>query len=1086
MFMKTLLATTLALLITLVLPISALALKPSTLTCEHLDAPQGIDIQTPRLSWVLQSEGRRPPRGEKQTAYQVLVASSAENLRKEAGDLWDSGKVESAQSVLVSYAGIPLVSGQACFWKVRIWDQQGKASEWSTNSSWSMGILGKETDRDLQGWTAQWIGKDEPQGDLAFTNGTWIWFPGGTPQKSAPLGKAWFRRQFELPRDRVVTSARLFVTADNTWTAYLNGQNLGSGRSFKAVAIYDVAAALKGENNTLAIEVENTGEGPNPAGLICYLRVEFDQGPPLEITTDSDWLCTVEYFQGWEASSFDASTWLKALEIGPAGMEPWGRIDFPEDRRLVARYIRKEFDAPKKIKRATAYYSGLGLSEVTFNGRRVDSDVLSPGLTEYDKRVFYVTRDVTGLIRRGPNAIGVILGNGRFYAPRSRVPTNTRSFGYPKLLMEVRLEFSDGSTQIVATDETWSLSVDGPVRFNNEYDGEEYDARKEMTGWDTAGFKNSSFVPARLVAAPGGKLRAQMIEPIREVQSLKPLSVKEPVPGTFIFDMGQNMVGWCELRVTGPAGTVVQLRHAETLKEDGTLYLDNIRGAKVTDAYTLKGRGKEVWQPRFTYHGFRYVEITGFPGRPSLQSIEGKVVHDDIQSAGEFACSDPLVNRIYSNVLWGVSGNYRSIPTDCPQRDERQGWLGDRTEECRGETYLFNVAALYAKWLRDIADGQRPNGSISDVNPTYWPMYNDNVTWPSSAAVIPGTLFQQYGDTNVLREAYPAAKKWILHMQSYITDGLIRKDNYGDWCVPPEDPKLIHSKDPARQTDRTLLASAYLFYDARLLGDYARTLGYPEDAASFENLSDQLKTNLNSRMFDPEKGFYSNGSQTACVLPLAFDLAPRDQRDRVFARLVSKIANESHDHIGTGLIGAQWLMRTLTSNGRDDLAWTIASQKTYPSWGYMVEKGATTIWELWNGDTADPAMNSGNHVMLVGDLITWLHEDIAGIKPSPEQPGFARIIMAPHMPKGVDWARASHHSPYGKIVSDWRKNGERTTWKVTIPPNSEAILSIPARSPEGITESGSPVAQAKGLQLLEPRGDRQQIKAVSGNYEFRW
>ncbi len=400
------------------------------------------------------------------------------------------------------------------------------------------------------------------------------------------------------------------------------------------------------------------------------------------------------------------------------------------------------------------------------------------------------------------------------------------------------------------------------------------------------------------------------------------------------------MVGWCRLRVSGPAGTTVTLRHAETLKPDGTLYLDNIRGAKVTDTYILKGRGREVYEPRFTYHGFRFVELKGFPGKPSLASLEGRVVHDDLENAGEFSCSHPLLNRIHTNIRWGVRGNYRSIPTDCPQRDERQGWLGDRSAESKGATYLFHTAPLYRKWLQDMADAQKDSGSVPDVCPSYWPIYSDNVTWPSSTVIIPGTLFEQYGDLDVIARHYDSARKWMHYMTGFLTNGIIARDSYGDWCVPPEDPKLIHSNDPARKTDKALLATAYFYHDARLMARYATLLGRAEDARHFDDLAERLKQAFNAKFFRTAEGYYDNGSQTSCVLPLAFGLAPESERVRVFDHLVRKITGESRNHIGTGLIGGQWLMRVLSDQGRADLAFTIATQRDYPSWGYMIEKGA--------------------------------------------------------------------------------------------------------------------------------------------------
>jgi alpha-L-rhamnosidase len=664
------------------------------------------------------------------------------------------------------------------------------------------------------------------------------------------------------------------------------------------------------------------------------------------------------------------------------------------------------------------------------------------------------------------------------------VYAGTVNFGWPKLLLHLRIEHTDSSVSEVVSDESWRLTLDGPIVSAGEFDGEDYDARKELGEWSEAKYEDAKWLPAQIVAAPPGQLSAQMTEPIRVTESLPPVSVKEIKPGVFVFDLGQNMVGWCRLKVRGPAGTQVQLRHAETLNPDGSLFMANLRGAQVTDVYTLKGQGMEVYEPRFTYHGFRYVEVTGFPGTPKLDAIEGRVVHDDLPRAGGFACSNELLNQIYKNVFWGTRGNYRSMPTDCPQRDERQGWLGDRSEEARGESYLFDIGKLYPKWLQDISDSQRPNGSVPDVAPAYWPIYSDNVTWPSTLVIAPGIIHRQYGDLAPVAANYESAKRWLNHMKGYFTNGIIAKDSYGDWCVPPEDLTLIHSKDPARQTDRALLATSYFYNDLKLMERYARLLGKADEARHFGQWAEEVKTAFNQRFLNRAQGQYDNGSQTSCVLPLAFKLVPEDLRSQVFARLVDKIENETKGHIGTGLIGGQYLMRVLSDHGRADLAYRIAAQKEYPSWGYMIGQGATTIWELWNGNTADPTMNSGNHVMLVGDLVIWFHEYLAGMAADPEQPGFKHIVMKPHPVGDLKWVKASYRSPYGVIASEWKKTGGNFEWELEIPANTTATAFVPAKSAEAVTEGGKPVAQAGGIEFVNMEAGCAVFRVGSGKYSF--
>lgn len=1052
-------------------PDSGRGLQANRLVCEYLVNPSGIAEPRPRLSWRVESSER----GQRQTAYRVLVAGSAALLQRDIGDLWDSGRVESDQSLHVHYGGSELSSRQECFWKVCVWDVDGRRSAWSQPSRWSMGLL-RAAD-----WQGKWIGWDEPEKTVELKGTDWIWFP---EDDLPPPGIRYFRRELMLPGNSAIKLARLFVAADNRSAIFINGNKIGDVRSARAAHEFDVAAMFQPGRNVFAASVENLGDIPSPAGLLMLLKVEFATGETLTMTTDEAWKATRGESPGWEQPDFDDASWGAARKLGPVGRKPWGDTFASDDRRLAARWLRKEFQLARPIRRATVSYSGLGLSELYLNGRKVGDEVLSPGLTDYTKRALYVTHDVTDQVQRGRNAIGVILGNGRYFAPQ-HPRMRTASYGFPKLLLQMRVEFEDGSEALdLVSDETWKLSTSGPIRSNDEYDGEDYDARMELTGWANPGYDDSQWEPPRLVNAPGGALVPQTIAPIRVTGTMQPVGLSEPQPGVYIFDLGQNMVGWCRLKVSGPGGARISLRHAETLKPDGTLYLDNLRDAKVTDHYTLKGGGLEIWEPRFTYHGFRFVEVRGWPGRPTLASLEGRVVNDDLSSAGEFACSQPTINRIYQNILWSERGNYRSIPTDCPQRDERHGWLGDRSVESKGETYLFNVAAFYAKWMQDISDAQLDSGSIPDVCPPYWPLYTDNVTWPASAIIIPGAMHAQYGDRGIIARQYPTMVKWIDYMGAFVANGIISKDTYGDWCVPPEDAKLIHSKDPARKTAPAIIATAYFHHCLKLMAGYAILLGKAPDAQRFAAQAEQLKTALNAKFYDRERGYYDNGSQTSSVLPLAFDLVPPGQSARVFDRLVRKIADESHGHIGTGLIGGQWLNRVLTEGGRADLVFGFATRKTYPGWGYMIEQGATTIWELWNGNTANPAMNSGNHVMLVGDLVIWFYETLAGIRSDPEQPGFKHILMRPQPVGDLRWVKATHHSLYGLIASEWRIADGVFRWKITVPANTTATVWLPGANQAVVLESGQPLSRAVGVKVRRAEAGATVCAVSSGAYEF--
>jgi alpha-L-rhamnosidase len=1050
---------------------SQASLTVDQLRCEQLMNPEGIDTPAPRLSWQLQSGERNVS----QAALQVLVASSEKLLAADTGDLWDSGRQASPQSVLVAYAGKPLKSRQACFWKVRVWDVHGQASAWSKPAAWSMGILSPDE------WHAQWIGQDGQDTTNYLSGTSWIWSGDAASQTN------YFRRVVTLPAGRQIKRALFEYTGDSECRGWLNQFDLGARNNFKTVKWNNITTRLEpGQTYVFGYTGRHLPESKNPAAIIGKITIEFTSGEPLIIPTDDHWKVSTTAPTGWLTASFDDSHWDTPKILGPAEIAPWTNPRTAESRRQPARYLRKEFAVEKKISRATVSFCGLGLSELYLNGKKVGDAVLSPAFAQYDRREYYVTHDVTRQLQPGTNALGVILGNGRFYADRSKAYASTVSFGWPKLLLNLHIDYTDGSSTEIVSDASWKLTTSGPILANNDFDGEEYDARKELPGWNQHGFGDANWETASVVSAPGGVLSAEMMAPIRVTGTLKPISVKEIRPGVFIYDLGQNIAGWCRIHVKGPAGTAAMLRHAETLNPDGTLYMANLRGAEVSDIYTLKGGSKETWEPRFITHGFRYVEVSGFPGRLDLNSLEGRVVNDDLPSAGYFACSSDILNRIYTNIVWGTRGNYRSMPSDCPQRDERQGWLGDRSEECKGESYLFDMAPLFAKWRQDMADAQRTNGVIPDVAPAYWPIYSDNVTWPSSAIIIPDALLRQFGDRSSLGKNYPSAKAWMEHMLTQAKDNILTRDNYGDWCVPPESPTLIHSQDPARQTDKALLASSYFYYDLCLMTKYATMLGYTADAARWQELAAQFKAAFNARFLDREHGRYSNGTQTSCVLPLAFGLVPDDMTNAIFAQLVNKIENESHGHIGTGLIGGQFLNRVLSDHSRADLAYTIATQKDYPSWGYMVEHGATTIWELWNGNTADPTMNSGNHVMLVGDLVVWFYEYLAGIAPDATQPGFQHIVMRPHLVGDLQSVQAVHQSPYGKIASAWHRRGNAFDWQIEIPANTTATVSIPTKDINSVREGkfSRPAMKAEGVNDFRFENGAFVMQVGSGHYHF--
>jgi alpha-L-rhamnosidase len=790
----------------------------------------------------------------------------------------------------------------------------------------------------------------------------------------------------------------------------------------------------------------------------------------------------------WTMALLEASDW-KAQWIGLDSLtNPGEHLKDVVNTKLSARYLRKEFEIGKAIKSGQLYISGLGMYECYLNGARVSNDIFAPTATDYDKHVNYNTYDVTSLLKSDQNTMGVVLGNGRFFSMRMAndkrfgIPV-IRHFGFPKLLMQLEVEYMNGEKAIIASDRSWKLTTHGPIIANSEYDGEQYNANLELQGWNKNGFNDASWINARIVDAPPGKITAQSNPNIMTMEEIKPVSISE-VNGKYILDMGVNMVGWLAVKLKGRKDQPVRMRFSETLNGDGSLYMANLRGAEVTNSYIPSKDGLFSWCPAFTYQGFRYAEISGAAGKPRIEDFTGKVNYDQMKTFGSFETSNELLNQIYKNACRGIKGNYRSFPTDCPQRDERMPWLGDRATGCLGESFIFDNNLLYAKWLQDIDDSQRENGSLSDVAPNYWQFYSDNITWPAAFIYAANMVYEQRGDTLPIIKHYPAMKKWLSYMKNtYLKSFLMEKDVYGDWCMPPERMDLIHSQDPKRKTDGVLLATAFYYRLLNLMARFATISGNHGDVETFTQLARNVKQAFNDKYLDTEKGQYGNNTVTANLTSIMQGLVPETFQDKVFASIVNKTEGEFNSHVGVGLIGIQFLMRGLTEFGRGDLAYKIATNRTYPSWGYMVDNKATTIWELWNGNTADPAMNSGNHTMLLGDLLAWYYENLAGIKTDKEKVGFRKIIMNPHFPEGLNHVKASTCSPYGEIRSEWTKTATGLNWDIEIPANSSALVTVPATTVNQVFVNDKKMSNTDGLTLVP--GDNKMVSFQVGSGRYR-
>ncbi|MBR1484301.1 MAG: family 78 glycoside hydrolase catalytic domain [Prevotella sp.] len=730
--------------------------------------------------------------------------------------------------------------------------------------------------------------------------------------------------------------------------------------------------------------------------------------------------------------------------------------------RIAARHLRKEFTLSKPVRRATVHVCGLGYYILSINGQRIGDYLLCPAPTQYDRAAIYDTYDVTSALTSTPlsslhsplstlhSHLDVVLGPGYFFPMTQNFQTNVRSaFGMPKLRLNLIVEYEDGTSETIATDETWQVAVDGPIRYANLYDGTLIDYRREPAAWQ----------PAQVVDAPCPVLRGNALGGVKAYKTEPVADITQTGHQRFIIDFGTNNTGRIFLpSVTIPTGDTITIRYAEMLHSSlstlhsplSTLYTDNLRQAQNTDYFI--GNGQPVTlTTEFLWHGFRYIEVTGL-SLHDAKRITRQLMTDDLLSSSSIEVDgddDGMLNKILANARRGILSNYKGMPMDCPQRDERMPWLGDRTMGCFGESYLTRNHTLYAKWMQDICDAQRPDGNISDVSPAYWRLYNGNITWPAALPFALEMLRLQYGDERPMREHAENVKCFLAFAKKKSgRDGLITYDRYGDWCVPPASLTEVITKDSTRMTDGSLLSSCYYYYICRMMGMH------DEAEAVREAIN---RTFLHSVPLGEgrEGACYANGTVTANLLPLAMDIVPDSAREAVQQHFIqrvmggsqivnSKSVNSKFPHIDCGVIGISWLMRYLSRAGLGDVAWQIATTKTYPGWGYMVEQGATTIWELWNGNTANPSMNSANHVMMLGDLLPWCYEYLAGIAPDPQQPGFRHIVMHPDFSiAALNGVTATHESPYGIISSRWQRRGSQIDWQVEIPANCTALLCLP-------------------------------------------
>ncbi|MET7679189.1 alpha-L-rhamnosidase [Streptomyces sp. NPDC005423] len=998
-------------------------LRVTAPTVEYVRHPLGLDVQRPRLSWPLDSDGV----GVRQSAYQIRVATSVAGLSRP--DVWDSGKVTSGESVLVSYGGPALTPRTRYHWSVRVWDADGQVSGWSAPSWWETGLMDA-------GWSADWISAPASLAVApSFEGASWVWFPDGDPANGVPAGTRWFRRTVGLPDG--ITAATLAITADNVYAVSVNGAEVAhtdldtDNEDWKRPAVIDVLDRVRGGDNVIAVSATNATDGP--AGLVAVLVVETAAGGQ-KVFTDASWKSTDQQPDAnWRELAFDDGDW-RAVRVAAAwGGGPWGRV-VPVSYAVTQ--VRHAFRLPRrKVARARLYATALGLYEAHLNGSRVGLDHLAPGWTDYRTRVQYQTYDVTSLLRPGANAIGAYLAPG-WYAG------NVGMFGpgqygqHPALLAQLEVEYADGTSERITSDTDWR-AASGPILAADLLNGETYDARKETPGWASPGFDDTGWLGVRAAGDVGpGLIVAQVDGPVRVERELKPKSVSQPKPGVHVFDLGQNMVGAVRLRVSGEAGTTVRLRHAEVLNPDGTVYTTNLRSAAATDTYTLKGGGEEVYEPRFTFHGFRYVEVTGFPGTPSAKAVTGRVMHTSAPFTLDFETDVPMLNQLHHNITWGQRGNFLSVPTDTPARDERLGWTGDINVFAPTAAYTMESARFLSKWLVDLRDSRTAEGAFTDVAPMVGTVGNGTAGWGDAGVTVPWALYQAYGDRQVLEDAWPSVQAWLTYLEKNSSHLLRPDQGYGDWLnVEDETPKDV-------------IATAYFAHAADLAARMAGELG--KDTAPYLDLFGRIRTAFQSAYVTSD-GRVKGDTQTAYVLALSMDLLPDAARKAAADRLVA--LTEAKDwHLSTGFLGTPRLLPVLTDTGHTDVAYRLLQQRSFPSWGYQIDRGSTTMWERWDsvrpdGTFQDPGMNSFNHYAY-GSVGEWMYTNIAGI--SAGGPGYREIVIRPRPGGAVTSARAEFTSVYGPVSTQWRTRAGHFSLTCVVPPNTTAEVWVPASGPEAV------------------------------------
>ena len=1043
------------------------------LEVENRTEPLGIDVPAPRFSWVTDSAARDVT----QTSYRIRVALSRAAL--ENATTWDSGVVSSAASTAIEYAGAPLDPATTYYWQVDVTTSAGSSSATSTFAT------GLYTESDWAG--SAWIGnaRADASRQLDFSGASWIW----TPEAGAPYAPAEdraFRTVLADPAGKTAKSAEIIITADDSYKLWVNGALLGqtAGAENEWQGSKSFTTKLEESGNVIAVRTTN---GPNsPAGLLVKVRVTYTDGDTSTITTDATWKAVGSIPAGFEARGFDDSAWPAAAVQAVYGSGPWGGgVRPPTGAVAPAPLLRTEFSVDKPVASARIYVAAGGYADVSLNGKPINDEILSPGFTDYDDHAQYTVTDLTSKLTAGKNAVGLQLGRG-FYGMTNPNVWNWQAAPFhsePVGRALLRIQYTDGTSKDVVTDGSWTIH-DGPTVLDDLYGGETYDARKAQPGFDTVGFDDSDWGAASANAGPKGRLINQQQQPIRVTEELPATEVVQVADGVWRVKFPRVVAGTAKITAEGPAGTAIRAQYGEKLQENGRVNFSNNGGFAngfQTDRFILAGTGSpETWAGRFSYKGFQYIEVSGWPGsgQPPLSAFRAEVLHTDAARTGSFESSDRIMNQTHEAVVNTLLNNIHSIPTDTPMF-EKNGWTGDAA--VGAEMFLMNLDTqnLFEKWIGDIDDSRDANGAPLVIAPSsdQWGQWGVATPWHSAFILIPWWLYQYGGDRQVLAKYYDDMAKYVDLEFGRSPGGVVPENRLGDWVSPEASPAGGNAPEDTRVS-----GTAYLYTMLTSMSKTATLLGKTADAAKFEANASVVKEGFNRTFLDSTAGYYrgsgDNGyRQTHNALALAFGLAPdAATAQRVADSLAADVVAKG-DKLNTGSLGSKYLLPVLTQYGHADLAFKVATQTEYPSWGYMIENGATTMWEHWSLDA-----RSRGHYFL-GTVDDWFYHDVAGIR-SSETTGYRDITIDPAVTDQLEWAKATTQTPFGPVSSDWKRSGSQLRLATHVPVGSTAVVHLPAANRWAATEGGLALDQTAGVHSVVEAGGEVLVTVGSGDYSF--